>query len=82
MVQGSLSNARGHLPGSQSPDLFALLIRECQKREAIPVALTTALFRCFVTAITRQRKLAKGYEPEPIKVSIAKLQKIATQANE
>jgi phosphate acetyltransferase len=38
-VQAPPSNARGHLPGSQYPDLFALLIRECQKREPIPVAV-------------------------------------------
>src|SRR5271165_1980032 len=37
--QSSASNARGSLPGSQSPDLFARLIRECQKCEPIPVAV-------------------------------------------
>jgi len=38
------AGARGHLPGSTStgstsPDLFTMIIKECQKREPIPVAV-------------------------------------------
>ncbi len=39
IVQSALSDARGHLHGSQSPDLFSRLIRECKSREPIPVAV-------------------------------------------
>ena len=39
IVQSALSDARGHLHGSRSPDLFSRLIRECKSREPIPVAV-------------------------------------------
>ena len=39
ILQGPLSNARGDLTASQRPDLFAWLIRQCQERGPIPVAV-------------------------------------------
>jgi phosphate acetyltransferase len=39
VLQDPLSNARGDLTASQCPDLFAWLIRRCQERGPIPVAV-------------------------------------------